>query len=508
MKNKFYIGLIVIGTILFIALTCIQVLYVKNMFKVQNIIFNRTVNDAMKDALQYFHLNYLSNNEEVSDEDTSLLNFVKSEKNKTISSKFIYKSIDYKLRSTYIQTYILRYLSRYHSFINEPIFNSKSAYCYQEQFHVLHGMNHLTSMNIYKVSTAFFETPYALHVLDSIFRTVFQSYQLYIEYEFALFVPSVSSFMLCSNPSQLHKLSMYADMYTFSLPMDNKVLPAYVMIYFPDKKVYLMKDNAPLILIDIVMIIIIYVLYLLTLLMAIRHIKLIKFKHNLSDNLTHEFKTPISTISLITEALNDKEIRLNDEVYTNYMNIIQTENKRLEQMVDTILYHKKALCTLKPEIVNINTIVEDAIQIVQTLLKKKEGEIIFQKTNHSVIAIDKNKIVIVIKNILENAIKYSQGKPIIKIDIQNNNKDLILSFKDNGIGIEKKELKNIFEQFYRVQTGNIHNVKGYGLGLNYIKTIVKMHGGKINVESKLHKGTIFKIYLPINQRVWKLNKKF
>ena len=190
------------------------------------------------------------------------------------------------------------------------------------------------------------------------------------------------------------------------------------------------------------------------------------------------------------------------------MNIIQTENKRLEQMVDTILYHKKALCTLKPEIVNINTIVEDDIQIVQTLLKKKEGEIIFQKTNHSVIAIDKNKIVIVIKNILENAIKYSQGKPIIKIDIQNNNKDLILSFKDNGIGIEKKELKNIFEQFYRVQTGNIHNVKGYGLGLNYIKTIVKMHGGKINVESKLHKGTIFKIYLPINQRVWKLNKKF
>ena len=142
------------------------------------------------------------------------------------------------------------------------------------------------------------------------------------------------------------------------------------------------------------------------------------------------------------------------------------------------------------------------------MLDKKAGEIILMKTDNPFIQLDKVKILIVIKNILENAIKYNNQKPYIIIKIMIKRNKMILSFQDNGIGIERKEFPKIFEQFYRVSTGNVHNVKGYGLGLNYIKTIIKLHKGKIKVESVLNQGSTFRIYLPLKQIIWKQRRKF
>jgi two-component system phosphate regulon sensor histidine kinase PhoR len=248
--------------------------------------------------------------------------------------------------------------------------------------------------------------------------------------------------------------------------------------------------------------------YVFTLITAIRHIKLLKFKQNFTDNIPHEFKTPISTIALASEGLRDKDLMSNTNLFDSYLNIISTENKRLEQMVDAILENKNSFSELKLEIVDINKLIEEAIHIVKLLIDKKQGEVVFVKTDKPNIRIDKQKILIVIKNILENAIKYNDNKPHIIIKIMIKRNKMILSFQDNGIGIEKKELPKIFEQFYRVSTGYVHNVKGYGLGLNYIKTILKLHRGKIKVESVLYEGTTFRIYLPINQNVWKRKRKF
>ncbi len=223
-------------------------------------------------------------------------------------------------------------------------------------------------------------------------------------------------------------------------------------------------------------------------------------KNDFINNMTHEFKTPVSTIALACEALQDKHIEKSPELYNTYLNIINEENKRLGSIAENVLQTAiidKGKLTLKIEEVDINQIIEDTLKTLDIQIKKKNARIkISKEATHTIIQCDAVHVRNVLSNLLDNALKYTPDTPIIHLKTDNYDKGVVISIKDNGIGINKANQKKIFERLYRVPLGNVHNVKGFGLGLSYVKTIVEMHGGKVKVDSELKKGSTFSVLLP------------
>jgi len=224
-------------------------------------------------------------------------------------------------------------------------------------------------------------------------------------------------------------------------------------------------------------------------------------KTDFINNMTHEIKTPISTISLACEMLSDKTTSLEAEQKAGFVTIIAEENKRLAAMAEKILQTAiidRGRMDLKKERTDIHRLIEKSVNNIRLWVDQKEGfvEASLNAANHFA-EVDPVHFENVIFNLLDNAIKYSPHHPEIFIRTENTNGHLVITVRDNGIGIEKKELKKIFDSLYRVPTGNIHNVKGFGLGLCYVKAIISSHEGHIGVDSEIGKGTIFTIKIPV-----------
>ena len=227
--------------------------------------------------------------------------------------------------------------------------------------------------------------------------------------------------------------------------------------------------------------------------------KITQIKSDFINNMTHELKTPIATIGLASEALKDKDIELNKPMKDKFLSTITNENERLGKLVETVLQNTisdKGTPELKLEIFNIEEIIEKAMKSIQLSFDKEEGSIEtdFMALN-KIVEADKLHITNVIYNLLDNSLKYSENKPHVKISTRDLIGGLVIRIKDNGIGIAKDNQEKIFEKLFRVPTGNIHNVKGFGLGLSYVKSIMELHQGSIKVESKLGHGSTFLISL-------------
>ena len=227
--------------------------------------------------------------------------------------------------------------------------------------------------------------------------------------------------------------------------------------------------------------------------------KITQIKSDFINNMTHELKTPIATIGLACEALKDKDIELKKPMKDKFLSTITNENERLGKLVETVLENTisdKGTPELKLEIFNIEEIIEKAMKSIQLSFDKEEGNIEtdFMALN-KIVEADKLHITNVIYNLLDNSLKYSENKPHVKISTRDVIGGLVIRIKDNGIGIAKDNQEKIFEKLFRVPTGNIHNVKGFGLGLSYVKSIMELHQGSIKVESKLGHGSTFLISL-------------
>jgi len=240
---------------------------------------------------------------------------------------------------------------------------------------------------------------------------------------------------------------------------------------------------------------------IITILIIIRQKKLDEIKTDFINNMTHEFKTPISTISLASQMLSDTGVEKTPPTIEHISGIIHDESTRLSFQVEKILQmsifdREKSGLNLKK--MDINELLQEVINSFKLKVESANGKIIenFDAEN-SVMQIDEVHFSNAIFNLLDNALKYRHTAPLIIIKTWNHKHGLIISVQDNGIGITKDNLKRIFEKFYRVPTGNIHDVKGFGLGLSYVKKIVEDHGGKIKVESELNVGTKFEIFLPL-----------
>ena len=222
--------------------------------------------------------------------------------------------------------------------------------------------------------------------------------------------------------------------------------------------------------------------------------KLSEIKNEFIDNMTHELKTPISTISLASEALLDSDIK-NDNAKENYIKIINDENKRLGLQVEKVLNiakTEKDSYKIKFEKINIHNLIKDSLDIIKFKIKKREGVLNLNlDAENSFIYGNYDHLLNVINNLLDNANKYSPEKPIINIASRNIDKTIEIIISDRGIGIRKSNIEKVFDKFYREPQGNIHNVKGFGLGLSYVKNILNKHKALIKLKSKINQGTTF-----------------
>tara|TARA_B100001778_G_scaffold246228_1_gene206428 strand:- start:3391 stop:4074 length:684 start_codon:yes stop_codon:yes gene_type:complete len=225
-------------------------------------------------------------------------------------------------------------------------------------------------------------------------------------------------------------------------------------------------------------------------------------KTDFINNMTHELKTPISTISLSSNVIMNKDIISQPERLYHYAEIINHENERLKSQVERVLqlalFEQKDF-GLNFQSISVGRIIEKAMEPFKLLLQEKNGKYSIEGDDLFVEA-DEHHFYNAISNLIDNAIKYcKEENPFIEITTTNLGKNISIKVKDNGIGVEKEEMKHIFKKFYRAPTGNIHNVKGFGIGLSYVEQIVKMHNGSIKVNSWQNKGTTFDITLPKKQ---------
>lgn len=276
--------------------------------------------------------------------------------------------------------------------------------------------------------------------------------------------------------------------------------PNQLVVYFPDKNRYLLTSVSGMLVLSIILISIISLLFYKTIQMFIQQKKITEIKNDLINNITHEFKTPISTISVACEALKEPDLIKEQSSVERYRSIIKEENERLSMMVETLLNtaaFEKGTVHINKEEFNLNDAVIKAAESFEEVLKKQNGRIEFDLSDDKLMcSADKFHIFNVISNLIDNAIKYNEREPVIRISTEYNDGKNTLVISDNGIGISKDHLEKIFETFYRVPTGNIHNVRGNGIGLSYSKKILDAHSGLIRVVSTPGEGSRFEIQLP------------
>ena len=270
---------------------------------------------------------------------------------------------------------------------------------------------------------------------------------------------------------------------------------------FPSKKTYLFKEMGGMLTVSVLLVVIIFLAFTYLFKTILTQNKLSELKNDFISNMTHEFKTPISTISLACQAMQDKDMMGEAlDKSTPFVTMIQQENKRLEVLVERILQSatiEKSDVPFKQEDINLTELVSELAAHARFRLKAVHGELDEILPPMPVwITGDKMHTSNMISNLLDNAIKYSNGEPKITLDLRLTEKEIVLKIKDQGIGISKEHIGKIFDKLYRVPTGNVHNVKGFGLGLSYVKAIVDLNRWKISVDSQLGKGSEFSIRIP------------
>ena len=314
-------------------------------------------------------------------------------------------------------------------------------------------------------------------------------------YEFGIYSNGLSTKVKSNNYMEVQSGPKY------SIPFLNDELSSVsynLIVSFPDKQQYVLSSIIGVATLSFMLTLIVVVIATSALYQIIQQKKLSEIKNDFINNISHEFKTPIATINLALDAISSSTKNLNDKSIS-YLGMIREENSRMLSQVENILRISQLEKSSNPfdmEEIDIHEVIEDAIEHVKLIVESKKGSIdLSLKALDSNISGNSNHLENIIINILDNAVKYSKENPKIVVSSTNINKDIRLCFEDNGIGMDKNTQKLIFEKFYREQNGDIHNIKGHGLGLSYVKKIIDFHNGKILLESKKGTGTKFYITL-------------
>jgi two-component system, OmpR family, phosphate regulon sensor histidine kinase PhoR len=274
-------------------------------------------------------------------------------------------------------------------------------------------------------------------------------------------------------------------------------------VVFPERANYVLGSMAWILGGSLLFSLIILATFALSLFFIIRQKKISEMKSDFLNNMTHEFKTPIATISLAADTITNPRVINDESSIRHFISMIKKENSRMNKKVETILQiaslDKKEI-DFKFENVSLHSVIEKAVDTNDILVQQRNGRIHLNlDAVNPVIFGDEEHLLNLANNLLDNALKYSPDSPVITITTKNNERGIIMSVEDKGIGMSKSVQSRIFERFYRQTSGNIHDVKGFGLGLNYARAIVEAHKGNVIVTSEPGKGSRFDVFLPFNQ---------
>lgn len=282
-------------------------------------------------------------------------------------------------------------------------------------------------------------------------------------------------------------------------PLEETNNEVYLQVTFPTKKNFIL-GSMHLLFPTIVLVMLILTIFVIAIFVIFKQKQLNNIKNDFVNNMTHELKTPISSISLASQMLQDPGIGKTPESIKNISKVIKDETLRLSRMVEEVLklsLFETEQSTFKMKEMHINELISHTFEIFSLKVANKEGKITtVLKAKDDLILADEVHFTNVIHNLVDNALKYSDKPLLLNIETWNEKNLLMISIEDNGIGVPKEDHKRIFEKFYRVPTGNQHNVKGFGLGLAYVKKIIQEHNGTIKIDSEINVGTKFIIALP------------
>ena len=331
--------------------------------------------------------------------------------------------------------------------------------------------------------------PLDADVLEHYLKEEFKKQNLNTPFEFGIYD--------CESENIVYGSYIDADFETSSisskpLPKTDKYIN-YFGVRFPSKTSYL-ASRLDIWLISSLITLVVTVFFGYAMFVILRQKRLSEVQRDFVNNMTHEFQTPISTIRIATDVLSQPKIMEQPERLKKYVQIIRQENNRLKTQVETVLNTarlERGKMELDIQLQELHSLINEVTEGVQAELEDCL-KVELNATKSSIYA-DRTQLVSLIRNLLENAIKYSPKPPSITIRTENVDDTLVFSVADKGIGIPKESIAKIFNKFYRVPTGNLHNVKGFGLGLSYVSQIIKAHKWQINVESEVGEGTTFKV---------------
>ncbi len=338
-------------------------------------------------------------------------------------------------------------------------------------------------------------------VLDSLIKAEFSDLDPSSDYTYGVYHTQDTTFIilkdqqfrseLASSPYQINLTCLYRpDIYMLSM-------------HFMNKRKMIMSSIFYWLFISILLMVALILGYVLIIFNHFRQKKLSEMKSDFINNMTHEFKTPLSTISLASEMMLRPDINEYSYKVKRYAKVVHSENDRLQHQVDHILQLaalERDTLKLRMKPVQVNRLINNQVEHFKMKLGTDKGQIrVNLDAEKDEITADRNHLTNVLSNLIDNALKYSKGVPEIIVGTRRHDEGIEITVKDNGIGISKEDQKLIFKKLYRVPTGDIHDVKGFGIGLFYVKSIVEAHGGRIRLISELGEGSTFSIFMPYNQ---------
>lgn len=332
--------------------------------------------------------------------------------------------------------------------------------------------------------------------VETLLRRELKDEGVNLNFEFAVYDDDLATKI------QTENFERSKDNYGIHIFLDNNNESSYTLwVDFPDRKKYLYSSILKMIALSVIFTGIIIIAYVGAIYQLIRQRQISQIKTDFINNMTHEFKTPIATINLALDSIKNPKIINDQEKVKRYLGMIKEENKRMHAQVENVLRISKLEkneLNISKERLELHDIVEDAITHVELIVEDRKGYVkTHLNADKSSVLANETHFTNVVVNILDNAIKYSDNAPKIDVYTENAGNNILLKIVDQGNGMTKQVAKRVFEKFYREHTGNVHNVKGHGLGLAYVKRIVDDHQGHISVESEKGKGSTFIIRMPL-----------
>ncbi|HQR94716.1 MAG: two-component sensor histidine kinase [Bacteroidetes bacterium 24-39-8] len=328
-----------------------------------------------------------------------------------------------------------------------------------------------------------------------------------LKFEFAIISPTAELEMMSSDFETAFKDTINNKQIVIPIfpnsenSLDDAASYEQLIVIIPNYEEQVWASLRWIIIVAAVFMIIIITAFYVTVRSLLNQKKLSEIKSDFINNMTHEFKTPLATISLAVDAIRNEKVRNNPEKMNYFSGIIKEENIRMNKHVETILQAalmEKQELELKREETHMHDMLDQVLENYQLQLQNKNGQVTkLYNAKNDLTSVDPVHFSNLLSNLVDNAIKYSKETIELKISTHSTNKQLVIRIEDNGIGMSKETVKRVFEKFYRAHTGNLHNVKGFGLGMSYVKTVIDAHKGKIRVESTVGKGSAFTIEIPL-----------